>query len=137
MDLPPIAQDASLLLASSRTPVPGLADRQRAFLDVLGRQHAPAASGADGAPGARDPDRARKAAEQFIASTFLMPILKEIRAQNRAAPPFGPTQAEKALGPLMDAQLADRIVRSSQFGLVDRVADQLRGVASRAVDPPL
>lgn len=106
-----------------RLPASGIVDRQRAFLDALGRHGV-------GPPETARPgqtrDRARQAAEQFVAATFLQPILKEIRSQNRAAPPFGPTDAEKALGPMMDAQMADRMVRAHQFGLVERIAADLR-----------
>lgn len=127
MTLTPIASSSSAPI-ELRLPVGGIGERQRAFLDAIGRH------GVELAPGDRsestddqpDRDAARQAAEQFVATTFLQPILKELRAQNRAEAPFGPTEAEKTLGPLMDAQLADRMVRSHQFGLVDRIAADLR-----------
>lgn len=109
--------------ASLRLPASGIVDRQRAFLDAMGRHGV--GPRAESKPGEKR-DEARVAAEQFVAATFLQPILKEIRSQNRAAPPFGPTDAEKALGPMMDAQLADRMVKASQFGLVERIASDLR-----------
>lgn len=119
------------LLASSRNPS-GMIDRQRSFLEAMGRHGVAAAPRAESGSTESDADaKARRAAEQFVSTTFILPILKELRAQNRAAPPFGPTQAEKTLGPMMDAQLADRMVRSSQFALVDRVAAELRGVNRR------
>ena len=139
------------------TPSP-LRDRQASFLQALGRHDTALDAAVPGSPFAmapnrlyaaadapdesspartrqRDSDPARAAAEQFVATTFLMPVLKEIRAQNRAAPPFGPTQAEKSLGPLMDAMLADRMVKSHQFALVDRIAADLRRVSTDRTTP--
>ncbi|MEZ6235497.1 MAG: hypothetical protein R3B68_15030 [Phycisphaerales bacterium] len=139
------------------TPSP-LRDRQASFLQALGRHNAALDAAVPGSPFAtasvplytaadapdgsspargrqRDGDPARAAAEQFVATTFLMPVLKEIRAQNNAAPPFGPTQAEKSLGPLMDAMLADRMVKSHQFALVDRIAADLRRVSTDRLAP--
>lgn len=164
MQTSPMTPSMPSLPIDLRLPTGGIADRQRSFLEAMGRHgvgavrrsthtlsptpapasetappdahnapDTPATAGVSGAPdpSAHTPDRARRAAEQFVATTFLMPILKEIRAQNRAAPPFGPTEAEKSLGPLMDAQLADRMVRSRQFGIVDRIAADLRQMEQR------
>lgn len=104
-------------------------DRQRGFLEAIGRHRAGPVGSARGPRG--DDDPARQAAEQFVAATFVQPILKEARAQNRAPAPFGPSEAEKTLGPLMDAMLADRIVRARGFGIVDRIASDLGRVGQR------
>jgi hypothetical protein len=135
MTISPINLDATTLAASSRNSS-GMLDRQRSFLESMGRHGIAPVAGGESAPSEGDADdKARRAAEQFVSTTFILPILKELRAQNRAAPPFGPTQAEKTLGPMMDAQLADRMVRSGQFALVDRVAAELRGVERRESEP--
>ena len=69
-------------------------------------------------------DRARQAAEGLVATSFLSPILKQIRESNNAAPPFGPTQAEKQFGGLLDNRLADEISHAAQFPLVERLVEQ-------------
>ncbi|MBL4590402.1 MAG: hypothetical protein JKY96_00430 [Phycisphaerales bacterium] len=65
--------------------------------------------------------RARQAAEQLVASTLITPILKSLRDSNQAAEPFGPTDADKQFGSLLDTKLADQIVSASNFPLVDRI----------------
>ncbi|QOJ01780.1 MAG: hypothetical protein HRU70_15365 [Phycisphaeraceae bacterium] len=93
-----------------------LADRQRAFREVLGR--------ADTA--GKPPETvARDAAEQFVAMTFVQPMLKGLRDSGGAAAPFAPTQAEKQFRGLLDADLARRIVGASNWPLVDRLARDL------------
>ncbi len=72
-------------------------------------------------------DRARQAAEQLVASTLVKPILQSLRESNNAAGPFAPTQADKQFGPLLDAQLADKIVSASKFDLVDRLHQDMLG----------
>lgn len=69
-------------------------------------------------------DEARVAAEGLVATSFIKPILSQIRESNNAAPPFAPTQAEKQFGSLLDNQLADEIARASQFPIVDRLVEQ-------------
>jgi len=103
MDGSPAALDASLRLA----------EEQASFRAVLGRVSA-------GEP-------ARDAAERFVAMALVHPLLKEFRESNQAAPPFAPTEAEKQFGALLDAELANRVVRAAGFPLVDRLARELRG----------
>jgi hypothetical protein len=78
--------------------------------------------------GARAPvrDGARDAAESFIASSLIQPILKQLRQTNNAAEPFAPGAAEKQFAPLMDQIWAEQMVRASHWPLVDRVAQHLR-----------
>jgi len=68
--------------------------------------------------------RAREAAEGLVATSFIKPILAQVRESNNAPAPFGPTQAEKQFGSLLDNQLADEIARASQFPIVDRMVEQ-------------
>ena len=70
-------------------------------------------------------ERARAAAEQLVAITFVRPILEEMRRTNNAAPPFGPSSGEKMFRSFLDAKLAYEITRSAQFPLVDRIARDL------------
>ena len=70
-------------------------------------------------------ERARAAAEQLVAITFVRPILEEMRRSNNAAPPFGPSSGEKQFRSFLDAKLADEITRSARVPLVDRIARDL------------
>ena len=85
-----------------------------------------------GAGGAEDDgsDRAREAAEELVSAALVRPVLARMRASNGAAGPFAPGLWEKTFGPLVDGEVASRIVRASQLGIVDRIAETLtaRGV---------
>lgn len=76
--------------------------------------------------GQRSPEQvARDAAEQFVAQSLVQPLFAQLRGSSEAAPPFAPTEAEKTFRPLLDAELARRIVSAQQFPLVDAVARNL------------
>ncbi|NNF43296.1 MAG: hypothetical protein HKN62_09645 [Phycisphaerales bacterium] len=79
-------------------------------------------------------DEGRKAAESLVASTFVVPVLAMLRETSQAAEPFAPGAAERRFGPLLDQQLADRIVSGANFGLVDRVQEHLSGAGRVAPD---
>ncbi len=70
-------------------------------------------------------DDARKAAEGLVSTTFIEPILKQVRESNDAPPPFGPGKGEKQFGAILDTKLADQIVHAANFPLVERIAAQL------------
>lgn len=89
-----------------------IGSNRRDFELALGRAHH---EGMDGRA------RVREVAEQMVSAALVMPLLKELRQANRAAPPFGPTGAEKTLGPLADAALAQRMVRAEGWGIVERL----------------
>lgn len=72
-----------------------------------------------------DEQRARGAAEEFVAMALVQPVLKQLRESNNTPPPFGPTDGEKKFGAVLDTEVAKRIVRASGFPLVDRVASSL------------
>jgi len=69
--------------------------------------------------------QARTAAEGLVSTTFIEPILKQVRESNTAPPPFGPSNAEKQFSSLLDTKLADEIVHAANFPLVDRIMSQL------------
>lgn len=71
--------------------------------------------------------RALRGAEQLVSSALVQPILTKLRAANRAAAPFGPTEASKAFGSVMDAAVADSIVHSGGFAIVKRIASAMEG----------
>lgn len=101
----------------------GLLDDQRSFAAVLGR--AGVGIPPEGGRRATAQDKARDAAEQLVAVGLVQPVLKELRDSNRAAPPFAPGTGERQFRALMDAEVAQRIVRASRFPLVDRLAQEL------------
>lgn len=109
--------DPALTRFASRTSAP-TADRPR-FGATLG--------GALRSVNAKE--HARDAAEEFVAIAFVEPVLSQIRESNHAAEPFGPTDAEKSFGPLLDAEIARRIVAKERYGLVDAVARQLQAAS--------
>lgn len=100
-----------------------LANAQRSFAGVLGKAVDRAAT---------VEDQAREAAQQLVAQTFVLPLLKELRASDRTAPPFAPTQGERQFRALMDAELAQRVVQAGRFGVVERVAHDLLKHGARA-----
>lgn len=71
------------------------------------------------------PDAARRAAEDFVSMALVLPVLKQLRETNMAAPPFAPGEAEKKFGALLDAEYASRLVRSTRFPVVDAVAERM------------
>ncbi len=133
-------RDASPFSLAEKLPTPlGLRDAsttgtatdvQRSFAEVL--------SIADRMPidQAARTDESRAAAESMVATTLVQPILKQVRESTQAPPPFGPSKAELQFQGLIDAHTAKEIVRSSQFGLVDRLAQDLRSRSASAVTEP-
>lgn len=100
---------------------PGAASSFRAISDPNSFQ-----ASLDRAIAQRDPDEARSAAEQFVATSLVLPVLAHMREHNNAAPPFAPTQAERHFGAMLDGELADRIVKASNFPIVERLARDLQ-----------
>ena len=114
----PRTVDSPAMRAPPRTQ--RLADNQRSFAGVMGRAGSAGPSTPQTAPG-----RARDTAEQFVAHTLILPLLRQLRQTDQAAPPFAPTQAEKQFRALQDAELAQRIAHAERFPIVDRLARDL------------
>ena len=104
---------ASKPRSTSQTPIE-VAPQER-FLSALHRR-----SGGD-----ERADRARKAAEEFVATTLVKPILTQMREMNQAAPPFAPGPYEKAFSQMIDDEIATRLVKAQRFALVDRLKNQM------------
>lgn len=105
----------------------GLADRQREFGRLLGRQlsigapeNGSTSTGAAGGGGGAGPS-VREAAEDLVSIALVQPVLKQIRDGNHLPPPFGPGPAEKQFGTLVDAQWSRSMVKSKNFPLVGAV----------------
>lgn len=75
-------------------------------------------------------ERAQKGAEQLVAATFIVPILQQLRESNNAAEPFGPGMYEKQMGPMIDAQIADRIVSAQNLPIVNALRDRMLGLTA-------
>jgi len=104
--------DPTLLRPQSR-----LLDEQAGFAGVM----AQARGGDEGTP----EQRARTAAEQLVSTALVQPIFKRLRESNNAAAPFGPNQAERMFGSMLDARHAERMVSSQRWGLVDQLARRM------------
>lgn len=98
---------------------------QREFASILGRASELGEGGARATPA-----QARDAAEQFVAAALVQPVLKGLRESNGAAEPFKPNSAEQSFRGMMDAQLAQRMVKSRHWPLVDHIASSLQHGAS-------
>lgn len=107
--------DPSIQVARlAASPAQGRRDRVASFDDAL-----------RGNLGRSPAEQARASAEELVAITLVEPTLALLRESNAAAPPFAPGDAEKAFGPMLDAEIARRVVRAKGFALVDRVASDL------------
>jgi len=81
--------------------------------------------------------KARAAAEEFVAAALVKPVLSRMREGSQAAAPFAPGPYEKQFGPLIDNEIAKRLVQASRFDVVDAVARNLlkqSGWSSAAID---
>jgi hypothetical protein len=108
----------------------GLTRTPEAFQRMLLDAAAPALDGRpDGESGPANSDeakpaidpRAREAAMQMIASTFIVPVLSEARQGEFLEEPFAPGDSERRFGPLFDQELADRIVHAAEFPMLDSI----------------
>lgn len=75
---------------------------------------------------------AREAAQQLVATALVAPMLAEIRDQPLDAKLFHGGPGEDSFRQQLDTILADRIVRSERFPLVDRIYEQVMRRAGAA-----
>lgn len=113
--IPALPQLQAPSLVTTPSPRDPRLDEQSMFAGVLAR-----AKDA-GTPQAR----AREAAEQLVATALVLPALKGLRERANAAPPFAPGPAERTFGQLQDTTLAQRLVKASNWPLVDRLAQRV------------
>lgn len=78
-------------------------------------------------PGETREEQARSAAQQLISTALISPVLSQMRQSTWAAAPFKPNQAERTFGQIYDATLAQRLVQSTRWPLVDAVARRMLG----------
>lgn len=67
---------------------------------------------------------ALEAARTLVAEAFVKPVFAQLRDGGFAADGFKPGAGEKRFRPMLDAALSDKVVESSNFALVERVADR-------------
>ena len=60
----------------------------------------------------------REESRKLVAEAFITPLLAQMRAKNKAAAPFGPTDGEKRFGPIIDQAVADSMSRPDRFPMV-------------------
>lgn len=98
--------------------------------ELTAAQAAPAA-GVRLAPGKQA--ELRQAAEQFVSSAFVLPLLAQMRDDPFRSDLFHGGQGEDAFQSQLDTILADRITRGARFPLVDTIVDKiLSGYGARA-----
>lgn len=93
-------------------------DDQKAFTQIMGQE-------IEKVRGKVDPAKVREAAENFVSIALVQPVFKQLRSTNNAAPPFAPTKAEQQFQSMIDARLAQKLVKSSNWPLVDRLAQDM------------
>lgn len=70
-------------------------------------------------------DIVRRGAEELVSTAFIQPVFEMMRQDPLRAELTPLSKGEKTFGPMLDAELSKRIVRSARFPLVDAVARQL------------
>lgn len=108
-----IGSGAGEPLGALRASPGGTDDDQRLFSAALARA------------GAGGKGEAREAAEQLVAASLVSPVLKSLRESTGAAGPFAPGRGERMFRELQDAVLAQRLVKSAQWPLVDALAQRM------------
>lgn len=120
---PPITPSLPTFQPSSFAALGGdssQADRQREFAAILSR-----GMERPGAKQATPQEQAKDAARQLVSIALVQPLLSQLRETSQAAPPFAPTSAERQFRAMSDAQIAQDIVKASNFPLVDVLARQM------------
>lgn len=74
-------------------------------------------------------DRLRESAQQLVASALLMPVLEQMEVSPLAPKtgPFAQNIVQQRFGPMLHQHMADRIMQSRSFGLVDAVVKRFGG----------
>jgi Rod binding domain-containing protein len=78
----------------------------------------------------------RKASEQLVATTFILPMLSKMRDDPFKSDLFHGGQTEQIFGQQLDTILAERIVAKTDFSIVDAVYRSIAERASMPTDDP-
>jgi len=76
----------------------------------------------------------RKSSQQLVATTFVMPMLAQMREDPFKSDLFHGGQTEDIFGQQIDTILAERIVAKADFSIVDAVYRTIAERASMSVD---
>ena len=79
--------------------------------------------------------QADEAARTFVAMAFIEPMLQMMTDSQFAEGPFAPGDTERRFSPLLNQELAGRVVAGSRFGLVNEIKDRLLEHSDRGVKP--
>jgi hypothetical protein len=92
-------------------------------LSAVGSRLSAGEEGRDGFAGMLK--EAREAAAQLVSTAFIVPVLESLRESPFPAGPFAPNFTERRFAPLLDEKIADRVVTSANFRLVDSIVERL------------
>lgn len=103
--------------------VPPAPSRTERFAQVLNSKRVPAQPEARLDPATRA--KLREAAEQFVASALVLPMLQGMREDPFRSDLFHGGMGEDTFQSQLDTILADRITSQSRFPLVDLIMEQV------------
>ena len=69
--------------------------------------------------------RAREAADQLLASAFVLPVLQQVRDSPFKSELFHGGRAEEVFGQQLDVILAERITQAADLGVADALTQRL------------
>ncbi|MEM9252270.1 MAG: hypothetical protein AAGB29_07960 [Planctomycetota bacterium] len=124
-----LAMSTDALDAELRLAQPGVLEKFSSVLDrKIGEPAFEPVELDEQAPAERD-DEVYEAAEQLVASAFVAPLLAQLRASAKQNDMFYGGTTEDLFGHRLDSMIADGVVKSSRFGLVDAVYRQISGAS--------
>jgi hypothetical protein len=128
----------AVLSAMSPSTLPPLEIGSAASLARGGRDFASMLRSAGTAGAAGSPSRREAAAEavsQLVSAALVQPALGSLRGGTFSEGPFAPGMAERRFGPLLDREIADRVVHAANFPIIGAILDRLPPSALRAMKP--
>lgn len=69
-------------------------------------------------------DQLRDAVSQLVSTALVEPVLSSLRESPFLTGPFAPGDAERRFGPLLDQQIADRVVTAANFPMIDTMVER-------------
>ncbi|MBI1336357.1 MAG: hypothetical protein GC164_05285 [Phycisphaera sp.] len=67
--------------------------------------------------------KVQEAAEKLVSSTFIRPMLEQMRKDPLKSDLFGGGMAQDTFNSMLDTEVADRITKASGFGIVKNIYD--------------
>ncbi len=81
-------------------------------------------------------DALKAGATELVATTFIQPMFAMLRNDPLRSELFPESSGEKMFGPMLDAELAKRIVSSGNLPLTNAVVRQLQTLGQKSPDMP-